>query len=98
MGFQKIGAILPKNIKRAGFSRQIEASMVCGAADQEIKKIFGDKSGSQARALYFKDNMLTLAILSSSLGQEIKFRESEIMANLNNKFGDRAVERVRYLM
>ena len=97
MAFQKIGAILPKSIKRAGISGQLQASMVCGAGDREIRRIFGDNLGRQVRVLYFKDNVLTLVILSSVLAQEIRFRESDIILFLNNKFGQGTVERIRYL-
>jgi len=98
MSFQKVGAILPKSIKRAGISRQLEASMICEQADKEIKRIFGEKIGSQSKALYYKDNTLTLAVLSSVLAQEIRFREVEIRRVLNDRFGEGAVERIRYLM
>ncbi|NQU78124.1 DUF721 domain-containing protein [Candidatus Falkowbacteria bacterium] len=98
MAFQKIGAILPKNIKRTGISRQVQASMVCGAVDKEMVRIFGEELGNQVKALYLKNNVLTLAVLSSVLAQEIRFREPEILAFLNNKFGEGAVEKVRYLM
>lgn len=98
MAFQKVGAILPKTVKRAGISRQIEASMICEAVDKEIRRIFGEELGRQARALYFKDNWLTLAVLSSVLAQEIRFREGEILTFLNERFGQGTVERLRYLM
>lgn len=98
MSFQKLSAILPKTIKRAGISRQIEASMVCEAADEAVKRIFGEELARQARALYFKDNWLTLAVLSSVLAQEIRFREDEIMRVLNGRFGQGTVGRIRYLI
>lgn len=98
MVFQKIGAILPKNIKRSGISRQVEASIVCGAVDKELIRIFGEELGNQARALYYRDKTLTLAVLSSVLAQEIRFREGEILDFLDDKFGPQVVEKIRYLM
>lgn len=98
MGFERVGAILPKNIKKSGISESVRASMICEAVDKELIRIFGEDMGSKAKALYFRNKTLTLAVLSSVLAQEIRFREGEIISYLDNKFGMGVVERIRYLM
>lgn len=97
MALYRIGNLLPGMAKRAGISKQLEASMICEAADKEMERIFGKEMGGQGRALYFKDNALTVAVLSSVMAQEIRFREKEIMVGLNWRFGAGKVRRVRYL-
>ena len=98
MALEKVQNLLPRMVQRAGISRQLEASMVCEAVDKEIKRIFGDRLGGQAKALYYRENTLTLAVLNSVLAQEIRFREAEMLDFLNKRFGEGKVERIRYLM
>jgi len=97
MALYRIGNLLPGMAKRAGISKQLEASMICEATDKEIERIFGKEMGGRGRALYFKDSTLTMAVLSAAMAQEIRFREKEIMTGLNQRFGTGKIRRVRYL-
>lgn len=97
MSFQHIGSLLPRNIKRAGIGRQIQASLVCQEFDRLLARFFVHEIASQAKALYFKDNTLTIAVLNCVLAQELKFKEAEIIGVLNGKYGEGTVRRMRYL-
>lgn len=98
MSFQHIGGLLPRNIKRAGISHQIQASLICQEFDKLLAHFFIKEIVGQAHALYFKDNTLTIAVLNSALAQELKFKEQEIIDKINRKYGQGRVRRLRFLM
>lgn len=98
MSIIHIQDILNKNFKqKSGLAKQITAALVCDEFDKIILEKWGDKVENKAKALYFKDKVLTIACLSSVMAQEIKLHEIEILEQLNAKF-EGVVERVRYLV
>ncbi len=97
MPFQTLRSLLPKAIKKAGLARQVEAGLVCQEFDELAKDIFKEIS-SQAKAIYFKDKILTIAVLNSVLAQEIKLRERYFIDKLNDKRGWDTVLGLRFLM
>ncbi|MFH0874014.1 MAG: DciA family protein, partial [Candidatus Komeilibacteria bacterium] len=62
-----------------------------------IDQLWSGKMKDRARALYLKDHVLTVAVLSPVLGQELKNREAEIIDYINEKIGAEAVDRLRYI-
>lgn len=98
MSFTHISAIINKNFKQKNqLSQQVTAALVCDEFDKIIKDRWGKKIKHKAKAMYFKDSVLTIASLSSVMAQEIKLHEKEILEQINNKFNN-AVERIRYLV
>ena len=97
MSFTSITNILSKNInQKSGLKKQIIAALVCDEFDKIIIEIWGEKIRDQVRAIYYKNNILTIASLSSVVAQEIKLNEQNILEKLNKKF-DKIVEQIRYL-
>jgi len=108
MSISQIQDILEKNMKsKSGLAKQIQASLVCEEFDKIVQNKWGSKIKNKAKALYFKDNILTIASLSSVMAQEIKLHETEILDQLNTKFQPKAgppradnntIQRIRYLI
>jgi hypothetical protein len=90
--------LLGDSIKKAGISDQVEASVVCEEFDKIAVEILGDQVKDKLRALYVKNQTLTIAVMSSVMGQEIKLHEHEILEKLNQKTGQNKVERLRFLV
>ncbi len=98
MSFTLLGNILSKNLSaRSGLKKQILAVLVCEEFDKIVQHQWGAKMDSKIKALFLKDNMLTIASLSSIASQEIKLHEREILDQINQKFGTK-IERIRYLV
>lgn len=98
MSFSTIGNILNRNLKqKGGLAGQVTAALVCDEFDKLIEQKWGNKMRHKVKALFFKENVLTIASLSSVAAQEIKLHEVEILDELNQQFGN-LVERIRYLM
>ena len=90
--------ILDKNIKQAGLKDSVTAAVVCDEFNKVAIEIIGEKIKDKAKPLYLKNRTLTVAVLSSVIGQELKLHETEILEKLNNKAGDKFVERLRFLV
>jgi hypothetical protein len=75
----------------------VQAAMAVEVANNLISEFWGSAGARYARALYIKNKILTIACLSSSMAQEIKLREAEIVRRLNQSQGIRTVEKVRCL-
>ena len=97
MSFANISDILSKRINKPGLAKQITAALVCEEFDKLIFSTWGDKIKDMAQTMYLKDNILTVACLSSTIAQELKLREGELIKQINDKFGHDVVERLRLL-
>lgn len=81
-----------------GIGQQVEASAILERFTQICQEIWGKDITEKMRPLYLKNRTITIASVSSSLAQEIKLREREILGKINKEFGPETAERIRYLV
>ncbi|NOQ67987.1 DUF721 domain-containing protein [Patescibacteria group bacterium] len=91
-----IGGDLKKSISKAGISREIEAFQVCDFWQKVIEDIFTKEIADKTQAIKYKNGALTVAVLSSVLAQEFKFKEEEIKEEINKKARYNAVRKIRF--
>lgn len=91
-----IGGYLKKSINKAGISKQIEAVRICQFWQDVIRDIFGKAVAEKSQAIKFKNGAITVAVLSSVLAQEFKFKEDEIKEGINKKVGYNAVSKIKF--
>jgi len=91
-----IGKNLKISINKAGISKQVEAALACQFWNEVIAEIFTPEVAAQSQALKYKNGTITVAVLSSVLAQEFKFKEEEIVQKLNKKIGSFAVRKIRF--
>ena len=89
--------ILSKTVKKSGISRQVQASMVVEAFSEVVAEILGKQVSKKVKAMYLKDNILTIACLSSVLAQEVQLNQRKIINKINKKFDKTVVEKLRFL-
>ncbi len=98
MPFTPLGdTILSKLSGNSTLKRQIETSNVVEVAKEVIESLLGAEIGAHVRPLFLKNRTLTVSCGSSSVAQEIRLRQLEIVAKINEKIGKNEVDRVRYL-
>ena len=98
MGFKAIGDILPPHAKKSGWGSQIEAAQLLERFQQIARTKWGAAVDQEMRPLYLKNQTLTVAVTNSSLAQELKLHEQEILEFLNQGTGRQVVARLRYLL
>jgi hypothetical protein len=93
-----IGDILKKMNKSShGLHRQITASLVCEEFEKELVARFGEDIKKDFKTMHLKEKVLTIAFINSSLAQEVKFCETEILKQLKTKY-QIEIDRIRYML
>lgn len=89
---------LKRSINKAGISKQVDAARSCEFWKEVIGEIFTQEVAEKSHAIRCKNGVMTVAVLSSVLAQEFKFKEEEIINGVNRKMGAVVVSKIRYEM
>lgn len=92
-----IGSLLWHSLRRAGIEKEMTAVLVCQAFEKILAKKFGIKIKNKIKVCYLKNQILTISVLSSVIAQEIKLNEKKFLKKINQKFGKKLVETIRFL-
>ena len=90
--------LLQKSINKAGISKQVDAAVIIEECNRVLSDVLGSKIKDKARAMYVRNGTVSIAVTSSTVGQEIKLHEEEILAKLVKKAGQTKVEKIRFLV
>lgn len=95
---QSIGSIIPKTVRRAGIDGRIVSSQVISIFER-IKDSFLDSELSrQVQAVYFEDNILNIASLSTRATQDLTKKAEKIIEKLNDLVGQKVVEKIKIIV
>ncbi|TAN32953.1 DUF721 domain-containing protein [Patescibacteria group bacterium] len=92
-----LGNILKQRASTSPIWRGVRAATILEQANFEIKRLLGEEAGKYANAAYVKNNVLTVACLSTVAAQAIRLNEKEIIKTINSRAGENAVQKIRYL-
>lgn len=95
MSFLPLKDLLPKAIRTAGISHQVQAAVVLEIFQRVLPEIVPPKVASQAKAVRFQDGHVTVQVTSSAMAQELKGREADIVQRVNAD-SPLPVERLRF--
>lgn len=88
--------LLTQSVQRAGVAASIDATRVVAAAEQVLCTIFTPEIAAHMKPLYLKNRTLTVSCSSTTVAQELKLRESDILTKLTEALGASLVDRLRY--
>lgn len=91
-----IRQLVSRAVRRAGVEPSIDAARVVVAAEEVLATIFEPAIAVRMKPLYLKNRTLTVSCDSSTVAQELKLREPDILAALTKKLGNTLVDRLRY--
>jgi predicted nucleic acid-binding Zn ribbon protein len=98
MSFTPLGDALQDKMKSTSpLKKQVEASEAVEAATAVIEHMFPADLVGHAKPLFLKNRTLTVTCASSTMAQEIRLRQAELVDNINKKLGKNEVDRIRYL-
>ncbi len=93
--FDKLSNALKAKLDRKGeLSRQIAIIKVFDLYKKELDRIFPD--GHKTTPVSLKSKILTVKTMSAVMANELRFREKEILEQINSSFKNEAVKRVVY--
>lgn len=78
----KLSDLLGGALQRAGITREVAAAVVVQAADEALEAVFGQGVLEAARAHTFADEVLTFVSSDAAFAQEIRLRESALLADI----------------
>ncbi|TSC55939.1 MAG: hypothetical protein G01um101418_510 [Parcubacteria group bacterium Gr01-1014_18] len=94
---ESLGVLLKHRIVSMPQREQLSASAVLEKFNELLWGEFGDVSRTRAKAIYLKNDILCVAVLSSPLGLEIKFREQKMIHLINDFCGRTIVGKLRIM-
>lgn len=93
-----ISNFLSQSLNRTGVKKQVQTALVMQDLEKILLDVFGQNISSKIKPLYLKNNIITIACLSSVMSQEISFQKQEILKRLNNKYDYQIVTDLRIIL
>ncbi len=97
MSWNSIKDLAQQRIEDKGMNTKIQESLVIEQANSIVADFFGKEAAKKARAVYFKNGLLTIAVLSRELCTEIESQKGEFINILNHKLAEDIVYDLRFL-
>ncbi len=97
MSWLNINEQLNKNLIQKGIKKKVDEFLVITLANELIEEIWGVELQQKVRVVYFKNNILVVAILSNIIEEEFKFHKDNFIKKINNKLGNNVVKNLRFL-
>lgn len=95
--FHSLKSLIPGTLTKYKIAPAIEATRICTAAQECIRDILG-QSATSPRALYVKDDVLAIGVVSAADMAELKLYESAILETLHDQFPQVTMKGVRFLV
>lgn len=90
--------VLIKRLRQNGITGKVSAAQVVDTAQGILLEVFSEDLVGRMVAAHVKNKTLTVRVESPAVGQELKFKEMEILKKLNKKMPHCEVERIRFSM
>jgi hypothetical protein len=84
--------------KNSVLGKQVQAGLVVEFVNEQIQQFWGKKARDLAKARYLKSGMVTITAVNPVMAQELKFKQYKIIDNINTKFGDSTVKKIRIVI
>lgn len=78
--------------------QQVETGNILLIAVDVIQELFGKEFAPEVKPLFVKNRTLTITCSSSVISQEIHLNQAKIVEAINTKLGQKALDRIRYLL
>jgi len=97
MSWSSFRDVANETLDKKGISSQVQESLVLEEANYVICNFFEQAKHEKARAIYWRDNILTIAVLCDSLFEEISSQKEQFINIINNRFEETIVSDLRFL-
>ncbi len=94
---QSIGSIIPKNVQRAGIDNKVVSSQAVSIFEKIKDDFLDNELSRKVQAMYFKENTLNIASLSTSATQDLTIKTGEIIEKLNALMGKKIVKKIKII-
>jgi len=93
MSFAPIG----KQPNNSSKEDQSEVDPIIEITESVLAEIFGEEEALYAKPLFLKNRTLTVTCSSADMATKIRENQKKIVSKINDKLGEKQVDRIRYL-
>jgi len=97
MAWNTFKEVANKKLDQQGVWQQAKESLVIEQANSFLLELFGKEINHKAQAIYLKDGILTIAILSDDWQIKIYANKHQFLQVLNNHFHKNIVKDLQFL-
>ncbi len=98
MSWDTFKNIASEQLDKKGMTDQMQESLVLVEANNLLNNFFGEEFKDKARAIYWRDNILTIAILIDDLAEKLDNNKQQFIDDLNNRFTSILVSEIKFLI
>ena len=91
-----IKKLLDRSLKQSGLKHRVDIALVLEKAGEVLLEVVGEKVAKNVQPVFVRNKTMNLACLNSSVAQEIKLYESQIIEKINKNFDRELVERLSF--
>ena len=97
MAWSNIKEQLDRSLKQKGIKKLVDESLIISSANKLMEEIWGKEVETKAKVVYFKNDILTIAILFDEIEEEFKFHKDNFIKHLNKELGNNIIKDLRFL-
>lgn len=97
MSWNSFKDLADKAINKKGIKRQIQESLVLESANRILIDFLSEQAKDKLSAIYFKDGILTIAVLDDNFLESLLKDKNLFINNLNNKLENNIVKDLNFL-
>ncbi len=94
---KSLGNLLQQRVNRSPILKGAAAAMTVEAGNGILIELFGKDINEYAQVAYFKNGVLAIGCLSSTVAQEIRLQEKTIIEKINTRIGATIIKKLQYL-
>lgn len=99
MSLTSLGDALKQRMKQdLPLQRQVETGSLLTLAFTIIGEFVGEQNLKEVKPLFIKNRTFTVTCTNSALCQEIHLNQAKIVQEINTRFGQNVLDRIRYLL
>jgi len=76
-------------------ARQVQLALIVEKANEVIKHFWGEKMQDKVKAVSLKNGIMKFYGIDSVVCQELRFKQNSIISQINEKFGENTVKRLK---
>lgn len=97
MPWMTIKDIADKSLAKKGLAQRMSDRQILTTVNDSMLELFGYENRNKARAIYFKNNVLTIVVLNNSLFLEIESQVEQFVNILNEQLKPDLIEKIKFM-
>lgn len=98
INMQNIGDALKRRLGSSAIWRSVTSAIIVDDVNNILLTEFGNEISKFARAVSYKNNVISIACLSSITAQEIRLHQNKILAKIRQKNRKTTVSEIKFIL